>query len=94
MMRAMLRHPVQFMTDHRFTRAHASDFLDGDLDADGRTRVERHAHWCPKCAELINTLRRTMSALRELGTSRPDTAGVADGVLARLRSEAADSPPP
>ncbi len=96
MMRAMLRHPLQFMADHRFTLAHASEFLDGDLDAPQQSRVERHAHLCPKCAELLASLRGTVTALAGLrqARSRPDTDDVAGGVIARLRADDIDDDAP
>jgi len=89
-MLGLLRHPVRFPRDHRFTLAHASDYLDGDLDAAGRERVERHAGLCPKCRELLESLGRTVAALRELGSPRaaaPAAAGVAPGIVARLRAD-------
>lgn len=92
MMLAALRHPFGFVRDHRFTRSQASAFLDGDLDADGRRRVERHTHACPPCARLIATLRRTVAALNALSaTGEPS---VTDGILARLRGEGDAQEPP
>ena len=85
-MRAMLRHPVRFVRDHRFTRSHASDFLDGELDDDGRHRVEEHAGMCPPCRQLLDSLKRTISELR--GLREPPAGDVASGVIARLRDEA------
>lgn len=89
-MHPMLRHPFGFPRDHRFTVAHASDYLDGDLDEAGRARVEHHARFCPKCHELLASLKRTIRALRELRAADDDVAGeadIADGVIARLRGE-------
>ncbi len=87
-MHPMLRHPLRFGREHRFTFEHASQYLDGDLDEAGRERVEHHARLCPKCHELLASLRRTISALRELGTGpdEPGDSDVADGVIARLRA--------
>jgi len=88
-MDAFLRHPARFWRDHRFTMAHASDYLDGALDPAGRARVERHAHVCPKCHELLRSLRGLLAALRELRVApdpvpRPD---LAPRIVARLRGE-------
>lgn len=87
-MHPMLRHPLRFRRDHRFTAEHASDYLDGDLDDAGRARVEHHARFCPRCHELLASLRRTLNALRSLGTIEHGTpgSGVASGVIARLRA--------
>ncbi len=74
-----------FMLNHRFTRARASDYLEGELGARGRRRVERHTHLCPSCHRLIEGLRTTLAALRGL-RPQPRT-GLADGVIDRLRSD-------
>ena len=88
-MHPMLRHPLRFRRDHRFSAEHASDYLDGELDGAGRGRVEHHARFCPRCHELLASLRRTVNALRALGGAEqaaPDSR-VAAGVIARLRAE-------
>lgn len=72
--------------DHRFTRAHASEYLDGELPEAGRRRVERHTSVCPKCRTLLASLRRMIETLPALATTPPAT--VTDGVLERLRSDA------
>lgn len=73
------------MLEHRFTTAHASDYLDGDLSAEGRRRVERHISVCPRCRELVASLRRMLATLPALGGApRP---WVAEGVIERLRDE-------
>ncbi len=73
------------MLDHRFTRARASAYLDGELSADGRRRVERHTSVCPQCRALIAALRQMLEALPGVAASpRP---GLADGVVERLRHE-------
>ncbi len=86
----MLRHPLGFRRDHRFTVEHASDHLDGDLDDAGRARVEHHARFCPRCRALLGSLARTVAALRTIGTAAPAQADpdVAAAVIARLRAEA------
>lgn len=91
MMRAALRRPVSFITDHRFTRAHASDYLDDALDASGRERVDAHTHVCPACMRFLSTLRRTITALHTLATPEPTTSSISEAVLTRLRAAANDS---
>ena len=75
----------RFLLDHRFTAAHVSEYLDGELSAAGRQRIERHAAVCPKCHELIAKLRRTLAALAGLGA--PQRQGLADRAIERLRRE-------
>lgn len=71
------------MIEHRFTKAHASSYLDGDLDRRGRERIERHTSVCPHCRALFASLRRMIDDLSGLAPARGAT--VADGVLERLR---------
>jgi anti-sigma factor RsiW len=76
-----------FMLDHRFTRRHISEYLDGELDARGRERVERHSHLCPVCHRMVATLRQMLDGLRAMGQDPSDTGSpIADGVIARLRA--------
>lgn len=73
------------MLDHRFTRAHAAEYLDGEVSPAVAARVERHASICPQCRALIESLRRMLDALPALAaTPRPS---VTEGVLERLRRE-------
>ena len=73
------------MRDHRFTQARLSDYLDGELPAGERERVEAHVHWCPECRRLLESLRRTLKGLMELGAAPADS--IAPGVIDRLRRE-------
>ena len=76
---------VRFMRDHIWTAKHMSEYLDGELDEAHARRVDRHVGHCPKCRELLASLRRTIQGLRSLGE---DThPGVADGVIQRLREQ-------
>ncbi len=79
-----------FMLDHRYTRRHLAEYLDGELEAPARARLERHAGRCPKCRRMVQTLMRTLDGLRSL-RELPALAhplGVSDSVIARLREEA------
>jgi len=73
------------MVDHRFTKAHASEYLDGELSEPRRRRVERHSSVCPQCRALLAALGRVLEALPSL--ARRPGPGVADGVLERLAAE-------
>ena len=50
----------------RETRAHMSDYLDGELDERTAASVERHVRWCPNCGRMLANLTRTLSGLRAL----------------------------
>ncbi len=73
------------MLDHRYTRAHASEYLDGQLPEPGRRRIDRHTAVCPHCRALLASLRRVVETLPVL---RVCESSLADGVLERLRREA------
>ena len=72
--------------DHRFTAAHASEYLDGQMPEAGRRRIERHTSICPQCRTLLASLRRMIDLLPRLAA--PPATGVADGVVERLRRDA------
>jgi anti-sigma factor RsiW len=73
------------MREHRWTTAHLSEYLDGELVATERARVEEHAGFCPECRRMLRTLRRTVEGLRSLRL--PVSEDVAERVIDRLRSE-------
>jgi len=75
----------RFMRDHRWTQAHLSDYLDGDLQSGERQRVEEHVHWCPECRRVLESLRRTLKGLMELRATSGES--IAPGVIDRLRRE-------
>jgi anti-sigma factor RsiW len=76
------------MREHRWTHAHMSDYLDSELDASRRERVEDHATLCPECHRVLATLRRTVEGLRSIGADRTgEPEPVTPGVIDRLRRE-------
>ena len=85
MIRKLLRRR-RYMREHRWTQAHLSDYLDGELASRERQRVEQHMGICPQCRRVLATLRRTLEALTNLGgtEARP---GLADGIVKRLREQ-------
>jgi predicted anti-sigma-YlaC factor YlaD len=75
----------RFMRHHRWTQAHLSDYLDGDLQSGDRERVEEHVHWCPECRRLLESLRRTLHGLMDLRVTPAES--IAPDVIDRLRRE-------
>jgi anti-sigma factor RsiW len=75
----------RFMREHRWTQDHLSDYLDGDLGANERQRVEKHVHWCPECRRVLESLRRTLKGLMELRATSAES--IAPSVIDRLRRE-------
>ena len=85
MISEMLRHPIAFWRDHRLAQTHASAFVDGELDGHQADRIAAHRRACPPCHRLLDTLHRTVLALRRLHDTeaRPD---LGESILQRLRS--------
>lgn len=42
-----------------------SSYLDGDLDATACAAIEAHCATCPRCAPIVEGLRRTIGLCRE-----------------------------
>ncbi len=83
MIRRLLRRH-RFMREHDWTHEHLSEYLDEELTAEERKRLEEHLSLCPQCRRVLATLRRTVESLMGLGDEpRPS---VADGVIQRLRN--------
>jgi anti-sigma factor RsiW len=76
----------RFRRDHRWAPGRMSDFLDGDLAARGRTRMERHLGECAQCRRLLAGLRLTLAALHRLPVpgGRVDALELAASVRVRL----------
>jgi anti-sigma factor RsiW len=63
-----------------------SDYLDGDLAAARRSRLERHIGECAECRRLLAGLRRTLDGLQRLAARSPavNALQIAASVQARL----------
>ena len=44
-----------------------SAYLDGDLDRTACDAIERHSAACPRCAALVDGLRKTVGLCRQAG---------------------------
>ena len=79
---------LRFIRDHRWSPRHMSEYLDADLDAAGRARIERHAQDCPECRDLLSSLQTMVAALGSMpGRPASSVAGaVLTGVHERLGS--------
>lgn len=66
-------------------RAHVSDYLDGDLDADTASVLEQHLAVCPTCPPLYASL---VGVRAELGGLRDPDAVIPPGLAGRLRDAA------
>jgi anti-sigma factor RsiW len=70
------------MREHRWTHAHFSDYVDEELTASERERLEEHVGLCPQCRRVLATLWRTLASLRELGS--PPPPDLKDAIVERL----------
>ena len=77
---------MRFKRDHRWTPRRMSDYLDGELAAPGRSRLERHVGECEECGGVLGGLRRTLAKLHGISApaERPDPHRVAADVQERL----------
>ena len=81
-----LLYRVRFRRDHGWAPGRMSDYLDGELTAGGRSRMERHARDCPDCDRLLAGLRALVENLGHLSPPQGSIDGVrlAAAVRARL----------
>lgn len=85
-----MRNPLRslrFHREHRWTASHLSEYIDSELGAAERERIEAHVGACPQCHRLLATLRRTVDGLRGLRPGARTDAGIAEGVIERLRHD-------
>ncbi|HKH87870.1 MAG TPA: zf-HC2 domain-containing protein [Acidimicrobiales bacterium] len=57
---------ARFERDHRWAPENMSDYLDGELAASLRGRIERHLGECQECRRLLAGLRAVVDGLRRL----------------------------
>jgi anti-sigma factor RsiW len=77
----------RFARDHRWSQAHMSEYVDAELTARDRERIERHARDCSECRELLASLQQMILALATLPA--PPAESVAVSVLAGVRQRLA-----
>jgi hypothetical protein len=85
-----LRHELRFRRDHRWSPRHMSAYLDQDLSARGRARLERHTAECLDCRGVLGDLRQMLALLRGVTAPVPvaDGPATATAVLRRLHEPA------
>jgi anti-sigma factor RsiW len=76
----------RFGRDHHWAPDHMSDYLDGDLAASGRERMERHVGECRQCRTVLGELRLMIERLGRLASPEGGRAvGITAAVRVRLR---------
>jgi anti-sigma factor RsiW len=83
-------HKLRFMRDHRWTPPHMSAYVDSDLPAPARARLDRHTAECSDCRGVLGDLRRMLALLHSAPPLEPVAAGpaIATAVLRRLHEPA------
>jgi anti-sigma factor RsiW len=74
---------IRFARDHRWSRAHMSEYVAAELSAGERARIDRHTRDCSECRELLASLRQMILTLATL--PGPPAESVAGTVLAGVR---------
>jgi anti-sigma factor RsiW len=76
----------RFRRDHRWVPDRLSDYVEGELAASPRTRMERHLRECEECRRLLAGLRRTLELLHRpyAGSGQVDALRMAAAVRARM----------
>lgn len=85
-----LLHRLRFRIDHRWTPAHASEYIDGECSPAERLRVERHIEECPECRELLRELNAVVGSLG--GLRHEGGRLVAGSILASVRTRLEEAP--
>ena len=85
---ASVLHRLRFRRDHRWSLAHMSEEVDGDLGEREHARLHGHVDECPDCERVLATLQQLVGQLRDLrGRER---RSVADSVLEQVKRELGD----
>jgi anti-sigma factor RsiW len=85
-----LWHKLRFRRDHRWTPPHISAYLDSDLSARARMRLQRHAAECPECRSVVEDLAHLLALLQSAPAPQPLAAvpAITSAVLRRLHEPA------
>lgn len=77
---------ARFERDHQWAPEHMSGYLDGDLGARSRARIERHLGECADCRRLLAGLRAVLDGLHRLSApiGAIDAVQIAASVRVRL----------
>jgi anti-sigma factor RsiW len=76
---------LRFARDHRWTPRHLSAYLDGELAARARARLDRHVAECSECRGVLHSLRRMLDRLQWLPPPREHAAPEQTALAVRAR---------
>jgi hypothetical protein len=77
---------LRFSRDHRWTPRQLSAYVDGELVAHARVRLDRHLAECSECRGLLHSLKRMLERLERLPPpgDNPTPEQIVVAVRARL----------
>lgn len=76
---------LRFRRDHRWAPGRVSAYLDGELAARSRARLQRHVGDCPDCLGVLRSLDRMLGLMRSVAPRDPgETPDIALAVRRRL----------
>ena len=84
-------HRLRFTRDHRWAPGHMSAYLDGELAARARARLDRHIEECAQCRGLLHSLPGMLGVLHGLPQPNARPGGpqaIAAAVRRRLHEPA------
>ena len=76
--------------DHQWSQRHLSHYVEGDLSARARRRLDRHARGCADCERGLRAMRALVAAVK--GRAMADVRAPAT-IFDRVRSASAGGPP-
>jgi anti-sigma factor RsiW len=82
--------PFARKDDHEWSQRHLSHYVDGDLRARARRRLERHAAECPECSRGIRAIKALLRLIP--GLDGPSEVRAPTSVFDRVRADATVSP--
>jgi hypothetical protein len=83
--------PFSRAGDHDWSQRHLSHYLEADLTARARRRLERHAAECPDCSRGIRAMKALLGLIARI--DRPRDIHAPASVFDRVRAEATTSSP-
>jgi anti-sigma factor RsiW len=78
--------------DHDWSQGHLSHYVEGDLTARARRRLERHAAECPDCSRGIRAMKALVGLIARIDT--PGDIPAPASPFDRVRADATSTPEP
>jgi anti-sigma factor RsiW len=76
--------------DHDWSQGHLSHYVEGDLTARSRRRLERHAAECPDCSRGIRAMKALLGLIARIDT--PGDIPAPASPFDRVRADTTSTP--